>query len=878
MQKILMDRNWFYAESDLVNKLLLQVSVQWRPVQLPHDISVAKERSADAPAGLNEGFLQAAGLYYKKEFMVSADASGKQFWLEFEGIAGVAQIWVNGQFVAKHRNPYTGLLVDVSRQILPGLANEIMVYCDNRAKPNSRWFCGTGLYRHVWLHVGEEAGVRPQSLQVATLSLIGDQVRLAIRAQLGTDQPCQVVCSVTEQNGQVIACQSLDWQGAGFNTELTVAGITPWSPESPVLYQVNLQVNAGEVSDTAAARTGFRTIAVDSRNGFRLNGQTIKLKGGCIHHDLGILGAASHDAAERRKVQLLKDSGYNALRLAHNPFSPGLLDACDELGLLVVAEAFDEWVLGRTSFGHYLTFEDDWAKDLENMIGRDFNHPSIFMWSTGNEVEERDGSADGYDWSRKLADKVRSLDPSRPTSVTACSLPAEYGQKAAAGATGNQAFNMAHDNFASGTDLWGDATAAFFAPVDVAGYNYKTVRYAHDAVKFPDRVVYGSETYPVLAFDSWQATLENPNVIGDFVWTAMDYLGESGLGRFVKSEAMMPPSPTWPWLTAHCGDLDLIGSKRPQGHYRDVVWQRDHQPRLFVLSPELTGHRIARMSWTWDPVEPCYTWPGHEGQPIEAHIYANADEVELLQNGRSLGRRPVGLAQERKAVFQLIYEPGELVAIAYAGGAECGRSQLATLEGVARLDLIADRPSILADGIDLSFVRITAVDRTGQPAYREGSSVTVTCQGGELIALGNADPMPDRLLPFQGPSCPLYHGEALAVIRSSEGSDGCLLTATLDNGLQASLVITYTPVAMNNESHFVSEIKPGVLDVPIGELMADPAKAEVLRRLLSSVINHPMFDKMQGLSLKKLAAMGGGQMLPAEQLAEIERQCFQQAD
>ncbi len=868
MEKINLNKHWQYTQSDLVNKLLLQSAARWQPVTLPHDVCVEIERSPQAPAGLNEGYMQSAGLYYKKVFHVSKDAVGMQVWLEFEGIAGLSQVWVNGHFVGKHRNPYTSLLLDISEVARPGENNEILVFTDNRAKPNSRWYLGCGIYRHVWLHIGQVQAVLPQTLQAVTQSIQRSRAILDVSAKLARTDQCDVVCVVADNNGNELIRQSSVCSDGQFSAELVLDNITPWSPDSPILYNLSVEVVSDGKSDIASCRIGLRTIEMTAEKGFLLNGKSLKLRGGCIHHDLGILGAAAHDAAERRKVKLLMDSGYNALRLAHNPFSPALLDACDELGMLVVAEAFDEWVLGRTSFGHYQYFESDWEKDLADMIRQDFNHPSIFMWSTGNEVEERDGSADGFAWSKRLADKVKTLDSSRPTSVTACSLPAEYAQKVSTGATGNQILNMAHDNFASGEDLWGDATQDFFEPVDVAGYNYKTVRYAFDANKFPDRIIYGSETYPVLAFDSWQATLDNDHVIGDFVWTAMDYLGESGLGRFEASDAMLPASPGWPWLTAHCGDLDLIGSQRPQGAYREVVWKRDRQPRLFVLPPHLTGKRLARMSWTWDPVEPCYTYPGSDGQAIEAHVYANADEVELLQNGKSLGRKPVGKNEQYKAVFELNYAPGSLEAVAYVSGEPCGRAGLSTLGQTAAIELVPDRASIRGDGLDLSFVKIRAVDAAGRPAYLENGAVTLDLEGGELLALGNADPMPDRLLPFAGPTCPLFHGEALAVIRSQDNEPGCRLTAALGDTVSASLKIAFE-ASETVPAVLVSDVVPGVLDIPLRDLMSRDESAKLIRQMLPELVAHPMFDKMGGMTLRRMSEMGGG-MLPADSLVKLE--------
>jgi beta-galactosidase len=731
------------------------------------------------------------------------------------------------------------------------------------------------------MHIGGNVAIKPNTLHVTTKHLTDQNAIIVIHTHVfnetGTEQEAQITYTVIDRdNKNDILCKTehiaIFGKEAKLNAELALNGILPWSPEMPRLYTIRVEIKVkNEIVDTAECKTGIRTITVDTKTGFCLNGKPMKLQGGCIHHDLGILGVAGHDVAIRRKIKLLKENGFNALRFAHNPYLPGYFNACDELGILVIEEAFDEWVLARTSFGIYKEFEYEWEKTLEAMIGRDYNHPSIFMWSTGNEVEERDGSADGYAWSKRLAGKVRSLDTSRLVSVTACSLPEEYGKRPADGTAGNQALNMAYDNFESGADLWGDKTAAFFEPVDVAGYNYKTVRYAHDGKKFPNRVIYGSESYPRGAYGSWKATVENAHVIGDFIWTAMDYIGEQGLGRYAIGEGSFPPPAAWPWLTAHAGDLDLLGNKRPQSYYRDVLWQRTAAPVLFVLSPELTGKPLMRMSWTWDPVERNYTYPGKEGEKIEAHIYAAADEVELYQNGKSLGRKK---PEEYKAVFEITYIPGTLSVIAFTGSKETGRDTLNTTGQVTRLVLSAGNNAIQADGLDLCFVTLRALDKNGENVFCENGEVSVTVQGGgELLALGNADPKPDRLKPFKESICPLYHGTALAVIRSEEGVKGCMFSAVMANGISASMEIGFLSSDNNAETvdTIISEVKPGVLDKPLGELLDNERTHAVLKKHLPELTGNPMLNQMRGLSLGKLAGMDTSGAFSSEKLNALEK-------
>ena len=394
-------------------------------------------------------------------------------------------------------------------------------------------------------------------------------------------------------------------------------------------------------------------------------------------------------------------------------------------------------------------------------------------------------------------------------------------------------------------------------------------RYAYDAEKYPDRVIYGSESYPRAALLSWQGARDNVNVIGDFVWTAWDYIGEVGVGRWEVSAEPRPSQPAWPWLTANCGDFDLLGRKRPQSYYRDVIWGND-APHIFCLPPELVDKHLARLSWAWLPVQRNYTFPGCEGQDVEVNIYADADEVELLLNGRSLGRKPCTEAQEYLAVFRFAYEPGTLEAVSYKNGVETGRDTLATASETAALRLTADSPAIAADGKDLCFVQIQCVDAAGNPVLADQREIKVELLGGgTLAALGTADPKPDRLLPFAGPVCPLYDGAAMAIIRSEGGAKGALLRVTLGD-LVAELGIGFTPVAA--QSLPVHEAAPSAADLPLGTLLENEKARAVLAKVLGPMLESPMLAQMKSMSLKKLLSMGG-QTLPPEVLHALDAAC-----
>lgn len=871
MNKYSLNNDWQVTEGNLQNPLMMNMLSGWEKCRLPHDYQITKERTSDSLAAENEGWTQGAALFYRKEFILKPEVENKRIWLELEGVAGICEIWVNGKFAAKHMNPYTGIFVEITDLICIG-ENTVQVHVDSRMKPNSRWYVGTGLYRRAWLHISEQTTIAPETLHVTTKSIAGSTAEIEISAQIAGNAD-RVLYEIIDKSGNTVVSANAVTNENCAMASLVAKGIVPWNPGKPELYTVRATVYEKGLLDTTEILTGFRTIEVNPREGFKLNGVPMKLKGGCVHHDLGMLGAAEYEAANRRRIKTLKKNGFNALRGAHNPFGPGFYEICDEMGMLVIEEAFDEWVLGRTDFGLHITFEDCWERDLDDMIRRDYNHPSIIMWSTGNEVEERDGSADGYAWSRQLAEKVHSLDQTRPVSASACSLFIEYTQRpspdADKGVTGNQALNMAYDTFAEGRDLWGPATEKYFAPLDVAGYNYKTARYAYDGEKYPNRVIYGSESYPRAAFQSWQGVMEHPHVIGDFVWTAWEYLGEVGIGRWEISKNSRPGTAGYPWLLAYCSDFDLLGDKRPQSYYRDAVWGISQGPKIFCLPPELVGKKIARLSWGWLPVQRNYTFNGCEGQQVEVHVYADAEEIELFQNGKSVAKAPCGKKEEYLAAFTVTYQPGSISVIARRNGTEIGRDVLYTADPTATLSLQADRAEILGDGEDLSFLTIMAVDEHGNHVFNDSSEIRVSVQGGgSLVALGNADPKPDKLIPYGGESCQLYEGKAMAIIRSETGSKGCFVNVESSAGIKSQTSIRFLATETRNAP--VADIKPGAIDLPLSELISQGKAHSILRKFLGQLVDSDMFASVQNLSLKKLMSMNGTP-IPAEITDALEK-------
>ena len=526
--------------------------------------------------------------------------------------------------------------------------------------------------------------------------------------------------------------------------ELEVENPALWSDVEPNLYTLKWALDVYNVrEDEGELRIGIRRIEIDAKNGFRLNGVPMKLRGGCIHHDNTLLGAAAFPTAERRKIEKLKAAGYNAIRTAHNPPSTALLDACDELGMLVLDESFDMWRTGKNAMDYHLWFEDWWQRDTESMVKRDRNHPCIYCWSVGNEVSELLGTSDGAYWAKVQADYVRSIDPTRPVSASANGFVAPKPGKPRkphnleAELVGKPVMGLPKD----GEDDWGDQTEAAASAMDIFGYNYMYGRYAHDINRFPDRVIHATETHSFHTYDYWKACVENPNCIGDFIWVAFDNLGEAGAGRVIYSFDEMKGGliGSWPWLSCYQGDLDLIGDARPQNMYRRVMWGVDKGIHMYTTHPTRTGKPFYGMGWHWEDVVSTWTFSDeYIGQLVKVQAYANCDEVEFVLNGEAMGREvPV----EYKVFKELPYQPGYIEVRAIRGGEVVATDKIETTGAPAAIKLYAENPALAADGMDIAYVHAELIDAEGRKVTGDDMKLTASVSGaGAFLAIGSGNP------------------------------------------------------------------------------------------------------------------------------------------
>jgi len=805
MKKYTFDMEWNFSYSTGNSYQDKKGATCKEQVNLPHDFSIGLERTPLAGANEAGGFFQGGIGTYIKEFNIPIEQKGKEYLLVIEGAYMNAEVYINGNLVMLHPNGYTEFHVKLTSWLKYGESNKLKIVVNNNAMPNSRWYSGSGLYRHVWLMVSEAVYLSPWSVSITTPVVKQDVARVNIETNisnsLAEEKQVIILTTLFNKDGEKATSSTSnvslkDQTETKLKQELLVEHPQLWSVDSPILYEAVTQVKIGDILlDETKTTFGIRTISFDSKDGFKLNGETIKLKGGCLHHDNGPIGACAFGYAEERKIKLLKEVGYNAIRTAHNTPSTALLEACDRLGMLVMDEVFDCWRLKKNTYDYHLYFEDWWKRDLQAMIFRDRNHPSVIMWSIGNEIGERDGSSDGAKLAKEIADYARSLDNTRAITNGICAIFLDAGEF---GGILANVFNGSAGELADlppevhellkecgrVTEEWGEITEEFCSSLDVVGYNYLDNRYGQDGNAFPNRVICGTESYPKKIAAVWQETLKYNHVIGDFSWTSMDYFGEAGIGRaFYDTTGSLFAE--YPWHISNCGDIDICGEIKPQGEYRKVVWQKRKTPYIVVLKPEHYGKKEIISSWGWSDVMRSWSFPGIEGKKVRVDVYSNAQEIELMINGKVVERKMVGAEKLFKVSFDVVYEEGKIEAIAYTNDAEIGRDTLETVGKPISLILKADRNKLTAGYQDLSYVTCEIVDENGRNVPYANNSLLIEVTGeGSLQGMGTGNPISTE--GYAGKSRSAYHGKVLAVVRS-KGAGKTFITARAEGLIEASL-------------------------------------------------------------------------------------------
>lgn len=806
---------------------------KWRLLSVPHDwsiedlpdqngVDIIGPFSKNAVDKMSSGYLVGGNGWYRKTFTLKPEDKGKTAYIQFDGVYMNSDVWINGRHLGFHPNGYTPFNYNITSFLNPpGKQNVVAVRVRNNGM-NSRWYSGSGITRHVWMTMADPLHIDiAGGLYITTPSVSESSADVNIAASLdnsGTaDRKIVLKSQLYDPSGKMVGTFSTNsivrtGQKIEVFQLITVQRPALWSIDIPNLYVAKVSIiENGKIIDYQQSQFGIRSIKIDAEVGLTINGKPVEMIGGCYHHDNGPLGAASIDRAEERKIEILKKCGFNAIRTSHNPPSPALLDACDKLGMLVINEGFDMWENGKKDYDYHLYFKEWWQRDVEAWVKRDRNHPSVIIWSIGNEISETFDTS-GLRIAKNLTGEIRRFDKSR--FITECFNDFAWmrGQKS----------------------KW-DEIPEHMALFDLIGYNYAWKRYEEDHVKYPDRVMVGSETNPPLALENYELVKKLPYVIGYFVWTATDNIGEAGVGmpqlREITAEtnpavpgaanqpgqrpaiqqvnqaanapegapSAAPGAPpagggffrrdVWPVYTNYQGDIDLIGNRKVPSYYQYVVWGKS-KVEMFVHRPVPEGKKEAVSNWGFPDELKSWNWAGQEGKIFMVHVYTRSQMVKLELNGIIVGEQTVEQGKSITATFDVPYAPGKLVARCFDYGKETSTQILETTGKPAAIRLVADKNNIRADRNDLSYVRAEIIDSNGN-IVPDADDVLVNfavtgC--GKVAGVGSGNPR--DMSSFQQPKKKAYQGICLAIIRPETTPGNIFLKATAEGLKESNIVIT----------------------------------------------------------------------------------------
>jgi len=770
-RKQLFDYNWKFLLGDVSDAKSANFNDgNWRNLDLPHDWSIEGKTHPKNATGGGGGYFPAGIGWYRKTFQAPDKWNGKSISIYFEGVYMNSEVFINGKSLGIYPYGYSSFSYDLTPYLHLGKENVIAVRVDNSQQMNSRWYSGSGIYRHVWMIVTDPVHIAHLGVNISTPELSSKKAVVLVKTKVKNETKSvqSIVIKTflwnksykTAGNGQLQVEVAANSQKEITQT-IQVENPMLWTPETPYLYQAHIQVLKNKkIIDDVKTAFGIRSIKFTAENGFQLNGKTVKINGGCVHHDNGCLGAAAFDRAEERKIELLKASGFNAVRTSHNPPSEAFLDACDRLGLLVMDESFDCWNVGKNNNDYSKYFKEWWQRDLEAMVLRDRNHPSIFMWSIGNEVPER-GKPEAVKTATMLIDALKKMDTTRPVT----SAIVENGKD------------------------W-TIMDSLMAVHDVAGYNYHLHSAPDDHKRVPSRIIVQTESYPKDAFNNWKLVQENNYVIGDFVWTAMDYLGEAGIGRYFYSGET--PGENWdndmfPIHGAYCGDIDLTGWRKPISHYRSMLYNDNEKLYMAVREPAPEPLEIKQTWWSVYPTWESWTWPGFEDKDIQVEVYSKYPKVRLYLNDKLVEEKLTTREEQFKATFSIPYSAGLLKAVGVENDKEMESTILQSAGDAAKIKLTADRKEILANGQDLSFITIEITDKDGIFQPNAVNRLNFKIEGPGVIAgVDNAD-LKD-FEPYVGDTRKAWKGRALVVIKSNHQAGEIKLSVS-SNGLEGKSIV-----------------------------------------------------------------------------------------
>jgi beta-galactosidase len=771
----------------------------WRIFDLPHDWSIEDlpEQIPDSIVGpfskasiskKGTGYTVGGTAWYRKHFTLNKKDKYKIAYLLFDGVYMNSDIWVNGKHVGNHPYGYTSFYYNITPYLNPaGQLNVVAVQVRNEGE-NARWYSGSGIYRHTWITLVNPTHIGMWGISVKTPLVTEKSADINITTTLVNSgkkvAPVTVQVQIIDPSGQVVEMAESNTTispGTKISLDQNISVSDPvlWSVDNPKLYNARVTVLIKNTEkDNLNTAFGIRIIKMDAQNGLSINGVNLELKGGCIHHDNGPLGSATIDRAEERKIELLKKAGFNSIRCSHNPPSPYLLDVCDRLGMLVIDELYDIWEKPKISPDDYSKFvRKSWKQDISDMVIRDHNHPSIIMWSIGNEVPE---SADtsGFRIAKKLVNEIRALDPTRAVTEAVVDVSSVYSGKSG------------YERMVSNINL-----------LDAVGLNYSYRVYEQEHEKYPDRVMYASETFPYLSLENYEISEKLSYVIGNFIWTAMDYMGEAALGypQLIPADlnnksgarpgAAFQRRDSWPIFNAFSGSIDLIGNPKAHIFYQKVVWG-DSKVEMFVHIPIPKGEKEVIGNWGFPDELKSWTWNGFEGENMQVHVYTRCDLVRLELNGKFIGEQSVDEEKSITATFDVPYAAGILTTRCYENGVETASESLKTVGAPASIRLNADKSVIKADRNDLAYIMTEVVDADGNVIpWADEVTIDFGISGkGKLAGVGNGNP--GDMASFQQPRRKTYQGKCLAIIRPEVTPGKITIKATSEGLKECSLELT----------------------------------------------------------------------------------------
>lgn len=785
MRAKLWNNDWEYWETE--NDFALKGEPQdTKKIELPHDAMLERKAHSESPNAWTTGYRDGGIYNYRKYFNVAENWKKKTNIVKFEGVYMNARVFVNGEFAGKCHYGYNTFFINLDPYLKFGSQNEIRVVVNNRGSRNSRWYSGGGIYRDVYLLQGGMSYIKAQSLKIHTIDVEEDaallKLQLEIEHRIPETKDAAITIQIRDIENKLVAedkTKVLLYEDKETKIVKTILVRNPklWSAETPTLYQVSAMLDIdGNMQDVVVDDFGIRMMTLDTERGLRINKKPVKLKGSCIHHDSGILGAASYEEAHIRQMTLLKEAGFNAIRMSHHPMGDAMLRACDKVGMYVMDETFDMWNISKNDFDSSEFFENDWKFTIKRMVDKDYNHPSVVMYSLGNEIPEC-GENHGIELGTEMAEYLKEYDSTRYVTEAVNGIfaagnhigdilkdvlndksvesKAEEINDFMAKVQGNLNDIMKHEYI-------GDRLDRAFQGMDLAGYNYMASRYQLDKELYPNRPIVATETYPPKIVEEWDVIERSDNVIGEFTWTGWDYIGETGIGivRYGNPEGQKEEN-QYPNQLAYVGDRDITGVRRPMSYLRQIIFEKNLVPYIAVQNPEFYGMNQLKSPWVLSDACECWNWKGYEKKPIIVEVYSAAEEVELFVNGISKSKKAV---ENYRTLFDTIYDFGEVTAVAYQSGKEVGSYTMKSASDKRRFYLEKEKNW----GDKLLFFNLEVRDENGIIAADEYGKIRIKVEGAELIGFGSADYAP--LDNYNTDVTRLYQGRAQIILKRIKDS------------------------------------------------------------------------------------------------------------